>query len=206
MLRRGRVVDVHVPEHPATTIYGILYTLLGECMSVRFWSVWGRGLQGYKAVDVEDRLYNAVFRLSYAYGRQSHVLDVLRTYTFKVYGSRAFATDLTTAVGKVGRSIESCESSFLIVAQLPYGGGARLFKGVGGGCRYDGYAIPDLARVSSLANGLEFEKVVVREYDAELYVAALDRMVLTFLYWRNLTTPPRPQFEEVKVGEEVKPG
>jgi len=112
---------------------------------------------------------------------------------------------VTTAVGKVRERVEPCESSFLIVAQLPYGGGARLFRGVGR-CVFDGYRVPDLGRVSSLANELGFEKVVVKDYDDELYVGALDRIVLTFLYWRSLTTPPRPRFEEVRVGEEVKQG
>jgi hypothetical protein len=196
-------VDVHVPEHPAVTAYGILYALLGECLSLRFWDVWRR--QGGRVVRVRDRVYNTVFELRYAYGRQGYVLDVLRGYSFKVYGSRAFATDLTTAVGKVRGRVESCESSFLVVAQLPYGGGARLFRGVDGRCVFDGYRVPDLGRVSSLANELEFEKVVVREYGDELYVEALDRMVLTLLYWRSLTVPPTPRFEEVRVGE-VKPG
>jgi hypothetical protein len=200
MFRRGKSVDTHIPEHPVVTVYGMLYALLGECLTVSFWDVW-RSV-GSKTVVIHDSRYNADFKLQYVYGRQSSVLDVLRTYTIKVSSPlQTYSSDLTTAVGKVKNKITSCESSFLILGQLPYGGGLQLIRGVGSKCVYDGYRLPDIVKINSLANELEVEKVVVRDYDEEMYVLGLDKLFLTFIYWRSLVTPPKPEFTEVRVGE-----
>jgi len=200
--RSSLTVDCHVPEHPSLTVYGMLYVLVGKCLTLNFWDLWSALRKwGAKSVAIRDRGYNTVFVSKYVFGGQSFVLDALRTYSFKIYGSKAYASDLITAVDKVRGKIESCESSFLIISQMPYGGGSVLFKGLDR-CPFNSFRIPDLTRINSLSNELEPEKVVVKDFLDELYVAGLDKMVLTFMYWRNLGSPPRPAFEEVKVGEQ----
>jgi len=190
-------VTTHIPEHPVVTIYGILYTLLGECLTLDFWGIWKT--PGSKEVIVRDEVYNADFKLKYIHGRQSEVLNELTTYSFKVSGSQTYSSDLTTAVRKVSKNIESYESSFLIISQLPVGSGVQLVKGVGSKCVYNSYRVPDLTKVNLLANELDVEKVVVKDYYEEVYVAGLDKLFLIFIYWRTLTTPPKPQFTELRV-------
>jgi hypothetical protein len=102
-------------------------------------------------------------------------------------------------VRKVGKNVESYESSFLIISQLPIGSGVQLIKGVGSKCVYDSCRVPDIVKINSLANELEVEKVVFRDYYDEVYVVGLDKLYLTFIYWRTLTIPPKPQYVEVRL-------
>jgi len=199
-LKTRKTINTHIPEHPVITIYGILHTLLGECLTLDFWRACKENTA--KEVVVHDKIYETDFKLVYVHGKQSLVHNVLKTYTFKIGGAPTlFSIDLTTAVNQILKAIENHESSFLILSQLPYGGGTQLLKGIRSKCIHNNYRIPDLTKINELANKIEKEKVVMMKYNDEIYITGLDSLFLTFIYWRTLTTPPKPTYTEITISE-----